>query len=195
MRKKIGILSLFLINFLSFGKINDELGLLKNEEKVILEKKIDEISQKRGITIYVNSFSGEEGFIAEKAERLVILNLIKPNDKSFKVELKLTKDMELDDTQNNIDNILISAEDLLKEKKILEYSDTILTGVDEILENIRIEEPIVAEEEIIEEKKNNFFIGMGIAFFVIFAIIIRVLMLKYKKSFKEEIDIISRKKY
>lgn len=195
MRKKIGILSLFLINFLSFGKINDELGLLKNEEKVILEKKIDEISQKRGITIYVNSFSGEEGFVAEKAERLVILNLIKPNDKSFKVELKLTKDMELDDTQNNIDNILISAEDLLKEKKILEYSDTILTGVDEILENIRIEEPIVAEEEIIEEKKNNFFIGMGIAFFVIFAIIIRVLMLKYKKSFKEEIDIISRKKY
>lgn len=195
MRKKIGVLSLFLINFLSFGKINDELGLLKNEEKVILEKKIDEISQKRGITIYVNSFSGEEGFVAEKAERLVILNLIKPNDKSFKVELKLTKDMELDDTQNNIDNILISAEDLLKEKKILEYSDTILTGVDEILENIRIEEPIVAEEEIIEEKKNNFFIGMGIAFFVIFAIIIRVLMLKYKKSFKEEIDIISRKKY
>lgn len=195
MRKKIGVLSLFLINFLSFGKINDELGLLKNEEKVILEKKIDEISQKRGITIYVNSFSGEEGFVAEKAERLVILNLIKPNDKSFKVELKLTKDMELDDTQNNVDNILISAEDLLKEKKILEYSDTILTGVDEILENIRIEEPIVAEEEIIEEKKNNFFIGMGIAFFVIFAIIIRVLMLKYKKSFKEEIDIISRKKY
>lgn len=194
MRKKITVLSLFLLSILSFGKINDGLGILNDEEKVTLEEKISEISEKRGISIYVNSFSGDEGFVVEKAEKLVILNLIKPDEDTLKVELKLTKDMELDDIQDNIDNILVANESYLKDKKILTYITETLNGLDGVLENVKIEEPIVVEEEIVQEKKNGFFIEMGIAFFVIFAIILRVLMLKYRKSLKEEIDIISRKR-
>lgn len=195
MRKKVVLLGLFLMNFLTFGKINDSLELFNEEEKVALEKKIEEVSQDKGVTIYLNTFSKDEGFVSDKAERVVILNLIKTDENKIKVELKLTKDMELDDFQGNIDNILVINEKYLKEKNFVQYSDGVLNGVNEILENIKIEEPIVAEEEIVEEKKSGFFIGMGIAFFVIFAIIIRVLMLKYKKSFREEMDIISRKKY
>jgi hypothetical protein len=194
MRKKIAILSLFLLSILSFGKINDGLGILNDEEKVTLEEKISEISEKRGISIYVNSFSGDEGFVVEKAEKLIILNLIKPDEDTLKVELKLTKDMELDDIQDNIDNILVANESYLKDKKFLNYITETLNGLDGVLENVKIEEPIVVEEEIVQEKKNGFFIEMGIAFFVIFAIILRVLMLKYRKSLKEEIDIISRKR-
>lgn len=194
MRKKIAILSLFLLSILSFGKINDGLGILNDEEKVTLEEKISEISEKRGISIYVNSFSGDEGFVVEKAEKLIILNLIKPDEDTLKVELKLTKDMELDDIQDNIDNILVANESYLKDKKFLNYISETLNGLDGVLENVKIEEPIVVEEEIVQEKKNGFFIEMGIAFFVIFAIILRVLMLKYRKSLKEEIDIISRKR-
>ena len=194
MRKKIAILSLFLLSILSFGKINDGLGILNDEEKVTLEEKISEISEKRGISIYVNSFSGDEGFVVEKAEKLVVLNLIKPDEDTLKVELKLTKDMELDDIQDNIDNILVANESYLKDKKYLNYNTETLNGLDGVLENVKIEEPIVVEEEIVQEKKNGFFIEMGIAFFVIFAIILRVLMLKYRKSLKEEIDIISRKR-
>ena len=194
MRKKIAILSLFLLSILSFGKINDGLGILNDEEKVTLEEKISEISEKRGISIYVNSFSGDEGFVVEKAEKLVVLNLIKPDEDTLKVELKLTKDMELDDIQDNIDNILVANESYLKDKKFLNYITETLNGLDGVLENVKIEEPIVVEEEIVQEKKNGFFIEMGIAFFVIFAIILRVLMLKYRKSLKEEIDIISRKR-
>lgn len=194
MRKKIAILSLFLLSILSFGKINDGLGILNDEEKVTLEEKLSEISEKRDISIYVNSFSGDEGFVVEKAEKLIILNLIKPDEDTLKVELKLTKDMEVDDIQDNIDNILVANESYLKDKKFLNYITETLNGLDGVLENVKIEEPIVVEEEIVQEKKNGFFIEMGIAFFVIFAIILRVLMLKYRKSLKEEIDIISRKR-
>ena len=195
MKKRLVILSLFLLSILSFGKINDELELLKEDEKKTLDKKINEIAEKRGINIYVNSFLGDEGFVVEKAEKLMILNLIKSDDKTLKVELKLTKDMELDDLQENIEDVLAVNESFLKEKNYSGYVVEVLNSVDEILENVRFEEPIMVEEEVIQEKKNGFFIGMGIAFFVIFAIILRVLMIKYRKSFKEEIDIISKKKY
>ncbi len=194
MRGKIVVLGVFLLSVLTFGKINDGIDLFTAEEETKLEEKIEEISQRRGLSLYVNSFSGEEGFVVDKAEKLVVLNIIKPSEEKIKIELKLTKDMELDDFQENIDGILIGNENLLKEKKFYDYSKEILTEIDEILENVKIEEPIVVEEEIVVEQKNSFFIGMGIAFFVIFGIIVRVLMLKYKKSLKEEIDIISRKR-
>ncbi|WP_349763778.1 hypothetical protein [Fusobacterium sp. SYSU M8D902] len=195
MSKKLIALSFFLLNILTFAKVNDELGVLNDEQKVSIEKKIEEISEKRGINIYVNTFSGDEGFVADKAEKLVILNLTKPEEKSLKVELKLTKDMELEEVQEDIDNILNGNEKSLKEKNYFEYITEVLVGIDGVLENIKFEEPIVVEEEVVQEKKNGFFIGMGIAFFVIFGIIIRVLMIKYRKSFKEEMEIVSRRKY
>lgn len=195
MNKKLIALSFFLLNILTFAKVNDELGVLNDEQKVSIEKKIEEISEKRGINIYVNTFSGDEGFVADKAEKLVILNLTKPEEKSLKVELKLTKDMELEEVQEDIDNILNGNEKSLKEKNYSEYITEVLVGIDGVLENIKFEEPIVVEEEVVQEKKNGFFIGMGIAFFVIFGIIIRVLMIKYRKSFKEEMEIVSRRKY
>ncbi|WP_291258861.1 hypothetical protein [Fusobacterium sp.] len=195
MSKKLIALSFFLLNILTFAKVNDELGVLNDEQKVSIEKKIEEISEKRGVNIYVNTFSGDEGFVADKAEKLVILNLTKPKEKSLKVELKLTKDMELEEVQEDIDNILNGNEKSLKDENYSEYIMEVLIDIDGVLENIKFEEPITVEEEEVQEKKNGFFIGMGIAFFVIFGIIIRVLMIKYRKSFKEEMEIVSRRKY
>lgn len=194
MKKRLVIISFLLLSIFSFGKLTDNLEILKDEEKTIIENKINEISEKRDVRIYVNSFLEDEGFVVENAEKLIILNLIKKDENIYKVELKLTKDMELDEYQENINDLLIANEKFLKEKKVGDFVVETLSGVDNILENIKIEEPIVVEEDIIEEKKNGFFIGMGIAFFIIFAIILRGLMIKYHRSFKEEMDIISRKK-
>lgn len=194
MKKRLVIISFLLLSIFSFGKLTDNLEILKDEEKTIIENKINEISEKRDVRIYVNSFLEDEGFVVENAEKLIILNLIKKDENTYKVELKLTKDMELDEYQENINDLLIANEKFLKEKKVGDFVVETLSGVDNILENIKIEEPIVVEEDIIEEKKNGFFIGMGIAFFIIFAIILRGLMTKYHRSFKEEMDIISRKK-
>lgn len=194
MRKKIFIVGIFLINLLLFGRVNDNLNLFDEVQKVELEKKIEDIGKKRDINIYVNSFSGEEGFVVEQAERVLILNLIKSSEEKFKVELKVTKDMELDDIQGSIDEVLNINERYLAEKKIVDYTMGVLDGLDGIIDKIKIEDPIVIEEEITEEKKNKFLIGMGALFFLIFILIIRILMVKYKKSFKEEIEIVSKKK-
>lgn len=194
MRKKIFIVGIFLINLLLFGRVNDNLNLFDEVQKVELEKKIEDIGKKRDINIYVNSFSGEEGFVVEQAERVLILNLIKSSEEKFKVELKVTKDMELDDIQGSIDEVLNINERYLAERKIVDYTMGVLDGLDGIIDKIKIKDPIVIEEEITEEKKNKFLIGMGALFFLIFILIIRILMVKYKKSFKEEIEIVSKKK-
>ena len=194
MKKKLIILGFLLINLLSFGKINDNLNIFDENQKNVIENKIKEISENRNISIYVKSFVEDDWFVAEQAEKLVMLNLIKLDEKKFKVELKLTKDIELEDVQSEIDNLLNINEQYLKEKKSDKYVVEILNGLDEILAGIKIEEPIIVEEEVVEEKENKFFIIMGGIFFIIFAMIIRILMVKYKKSFKEEMEIVSRRK-
>lgn len=194
MKKGLIIIGIFLVNILTLGKINDNLNIFDENQKVAIEKKIEEISSDKDISVYVNSFSGDEGFVVETAEKLVILNLIKSDENKLKIELKLTKDIELEEVQEGIDNLLSINEQYLKEEQFDKYVVEILSGLDEMLAEIKIEDPIVIEEEIVEEKENKFLIGMGIIFFIIFAMIIRILMVKYKKSFKEEMEIVSRKK-
>ena len=190
--KKILFLFVLLATF-AFGKVNDTLSLFTADQLKRINEQIDEIQDKRGITVYVNTYSGDEGFVIDKAQKVVVLNIIKMEDGNPKVELKFSKDMELDDdTQSGIDDLLNLNEKSISENKNAEYVNEMLIGVDSLMENIKIEEPIVVEQELVTEKKVGFFIGMGLAFLIIFGIIVRVLMMKYKKSFKEEMDIISR---
>lgn len=190
--KKILFLFVLLATF-AFGKVNDTLSLFTADQLKSINEQIDEIQDKRGITVYVNTYSGDEGFVIDKAQKVVVLNVIKMEDGNPKVELKFSKDMELDDdTQSGIDDLLNLNEKSISENKNAEYVNEMLIGVDSLMENIKIEEPIVVEQELVTEKKVGFFIGMGLAFLIIFGIIVRVLMMKYKKSFKEEMDIISR---
>lgn len=194
MKKRLMAIGFFLVSILTFGKINDNLNLFNENQKIEIEKKVEDISEKRNISVYINSFSEDEGFVAEKAEKLVILNLIKTDDDRLKIELKLTKDIELDEVQDAVNELLNTNEQYLQEKQFDKYAVEILSGLDAILAEIKIEEPIVIEEEVVEEKESKFFIIMGVVFFIIFALIIRILMVKYKKSFKEEMEIVSRKK-
>ncbi|WP_410207374.1 hypothetical protein [Fusobacterium sp.] len=190
------ILFLFiLLTTLAFGKVNDTLSLFTPEEIEKIDQQIEKIQDERDVTIYVNTYSDEEGFVIDKAQKVIALNIIRLEDGNPRVELKFSKDMELDeDTQNIIEDLLNLNEKSIAENKNSEYVSEMLIGVDSLLENIKIEEPIVVEQELVKEKKAGFFLIMGLAFLVIFGIIIRVLMIKYNRSFKEEIDIISGEK-
>lgn len=194
MKKRLMAIGFFLVSILTFGKVNDNLNLFNENQKIEIEKKVEDISEKRNISVYINSFSEDEGFVAEKAEKLVILNLIKTDDDRLKIELKLTKDIELDEVQDAVNELLNTNEQYLQEEQFDKYAVEILSGLDDILAEIKIKEPIVIEEEVVEKKESKFFIIMGVVFFIIFALIIRILMVKYKKSFKEEMEIVSRKK-
>ena len=71
--------------------------------------------------------------------------------------------------------------------EIGKYSIEVLEGIDGILDKIKIEEPIVIEEEVTKNEKFNIFGCIAIAFFVIFGIIIRVLSIqKKRKELKEK---------
>lgn len=190
------ILFLFiLLTTLAFGKVNDTLSLFTPEEIEKIDQQIEKIQDERDVTIYVNTYSDEEGFVIDKAQKVIALNIIRLEDGNPRVELKFSKDMELDeDTQNIIEDLLNLNEKSIAENKNSEYVSEMLIGVDSLLQNIKIEEPIVVEQELVKEKKAGFFLIMGLAFLVIFGIIIRVLMIKYNRSFKEEIDIISGEK-
>lgn len=192
--KKILVIFVLLSTIL-FAKINDTLSLFTEEQKQEIGNTIDKIEENRGVSIYLNTYSGEEGFVIDKVQKVVVLNMIKIDDSNMKVELKFSKDMELDDeAQNTIEELLTANEKSIYDKQNTEYVQEMLIGVDALLENIKIEEPIVVEQEKVNEEKNTFFIGMGLAFLIIFGIIIRVLMVKYNRTLKEEIDIISRDK-
>ena len=108
--KKILFLFVLLATF-AFGKVNDTLSLFTADQLKSINEQIDEIQDKRGITVYVNTYSGDEGFVIDKAQKVVVLNIIKMEDGNPKVELKFSKDMELDDdTQSGIDEIFRRAQ-------------------------------------------------------------------------------------
>lgn len=184
-----------LMSSILFGKINDTLSLFTEEQKAEIDNTISKIEENRGISVYINTYSGDEGFVIDKAQKVVVLNMIKIDDTNMKVELKFSKDMELDDeTQNSVEELLTVNEKSIYDRQNTEYVEEILIGVDAMLENIKIETPIVVEQEQVDEQKNIFFVGMGVAFLLIFGIIVGVLMIKYNRSLNEEIDIITRDK-
>lgn len=192
--KKTLVIFILLSTFL-FGKINDTLSLFTAEQKAEIDSTISKIEENRGISIYINTYSGDEGFVIDKVQKVIVLNMIKIDDSNMKIELKFSKDMELDDeTQSNVEELLNVNEKSIYDRENTEYVEEILIGVDAMLENIKIETPIVVEQEQVDEQKNIFFIVMGVAFLLIFGIIVRVLMIKYNRSLNEEIDIITNDK-
>ena len=72
--KKILFLFVLLATF-AFGKVNDTLSLFTADQLKSINEQIDEIQDKRGITVYVNTYSGDEGFVIDKAQKVVVLNL------------------------------------------------------------------------------------------------------------------------
>ena len=165
--KKILFLFVLLATF-AFGKVNDTLSLFTADQLKSINEQIDEIQDKRGISVYVNTYSGDEGFVIDKAQKVVVLNIIKMEDGNPKVELKFSKDMELDDdTQSGIDDLLNLNEKSISENKNAEYVNEMLIGVDSLMENIKIEEPIVVEQELVTEKSRFFLLEWGLLLIIL----------------------------
>lgn len=172
--KKILFVFLFLSSIL-FAKINDTLLLFNEEQKKEIDTVITKIAENHNIDLYINTYSDDEGFIIDRNQKVIVLNIIKVDKDKIKIELKLSKDMELDEeSKNSIEELLGENENTIKNGDVILYIQEMLVGIDEILENIKVEEPIVIEEPEKVENKKNFFVGIGLAILIIFGIIIRV---------------------
>lgn len=181
MKKLLITIGLIIVMGNSYAGVNDTLKLFSEEEKVSVEQKITELENKRKLHIHVNTLSLEEGFSVEDPEKVIILNIKKEENSKGKIELNFSRDIDVEDYQEDINLILSNAEGTLSKGEIGKYSIEVLEGIDGILDKIKIEEPIVVEEEVTKNEKFNIFGGIAIAFFVIFGIIIRVLSIQKKR--------------
>ena len=181
-KKLLITIGLIIVMGNSYAGVNDTLKLFSEEEKVSVEQKITELENKRKLHIHVNTLSLEEGFSVEDPEKVIILNIKKEENSKGKIELNFSRDIDVEDYQEDINLILSNAEGTLsKGGEIGKYSIEVLEGIDGVLDKIKIEEPIVVEEEVTKNEKFNIFGGIAIAFFVIFGIIIRVLSIQKKR--------------
>lgn len=137
--KKIKILLSFLmLSVLAFAELNDNLKLFDEGQRKTIEKKIEDIKTERDLKVFVNTFNEDIGFVTSKSERAVILNLKKIGEENYKVEISLSKDIDIEEQTTDIEEILSESAKLLEEKKYSEYIITILDGMDAVLEEIKI---------------------------------------------------------
>lgn len=168
MKKIYAVIIFLLCSLFSFANFNDNLNLLKEEDRKLVEEKIKEISDKKGISIFVNTLSLEEGFAISDPEHAVIFNLKKAdNMKKFEVEVSFSKDIDMDDHNDEVNEILASTEEVLKQGEYTKYIIGTLDGIGTVLDDIEIEplnQMTMTKEQ--EESGNNNFIVLSIAIFI-----------------------------
>lgn len=186
MRKIYTTIIFIVFSVLSFANFNDNLNLLKEEDKKIVEEKIKEISSEKGITIFVNTLSIDEGFAISDPEHAMILNLKKADGvKKFEVELSFSKDIDMDDYKDEMDEALTSMEEILKQGEYTKYFIGVLDGVGTVLRDIEIEplnQMTMTKEQ--EEKGNNIYILLLIG--VIITVIGAFALYKLEKNDKKK---------
>ena len=186
--KKIIITFLFLISSVfSFATINDNLNILKDEEKVEINEKIEEIKKEKDLTVFVNTLSMDVGFAVSDPERALILNIKKGDKETYKVELSFSKDIDVEDFQDDINTTLTDAAPLLERKEYGKYILTVLDGAGSVLQEVNIE--ALNQMTMTKEQENNSTPIMVAAFVIIILFIVYKMYAAYKdKSNQEEDD-------
>ncbi|MBQ3437351.1 MAG: hypothetical protein IJG31_02415 [Fusobacterium sp.] len=139
--KKIHILLFFLINSVfSFANLTDNLNLLKEEDKKIVEERMKQLAEEKNLTVFVNTLPSDEGFKISDPEHAMILNLKKiENTKKYEVELSFSKDIDIEDYRDEIEEALNSTEEILKQEEYGKYLGATLDEISGVLKNIEIE--------------------------------------------------------
>ncbi|WP_315524169.1 hypothetical protein [Fusobacterium massiliense] len=139
MKKILAIFLFLLISILSLANVNDNLNLLKDDDKKEINEKIKQIKKEKDVTVFVNTLYMEESFVVSDPERALILNLKKSNDEKYNVEVSFSKDIDVDDYQEEMNNLLNETATLLERKEYTKYILTILDGATAILQEVNID--------------------------------------------------------
>jgi len=144
------ILVLFLVVYmsvLSAAGVDDKAGILTEIEKAELEKRVEEVSEKTGLDIYMNYFTVKDSIELKEVEKSVIINFLKQDSSTLEVRINLTQDVSIEEYRGNIENTLDNLEPFLKEEKYLKYSMELLGSIEEVL---------VKTQSTDEEKEKDF---------------------------------------
>lgn len=158
----------FMLSSFLFANFNDNLNILKEEDKQNINEKIDALAKEKNINVFVNTLAMGEGFAISDPELAVILNLKKvENSKKFEVELSFSKDIDIEEHKDEVEEVLASTEELLKQEEYAKYIIATLDGIRNILQDVEIEQlnqMTMTQEQ--EESGNNIFVGLGIVLMI-----------------------------
>lgn len=186
--KKIMISILFvLFSVFSFANVNDSLNLLNDEEKTEIGDKVEEIKNEKDLTVFVNTLAIDEGFAVSDPERALILNIKKGDKENYKVEISFSKDIDVDDFQEDINQTLTDTQVLLERKEYKKYILTVLDGVSSVLQEVEIE-PLNQMTMTKEQEKTNINILIGIFAVIVIAIGFRMYRVYKDRNKKEDED-------
>lgn len=185
--RKLIITFLFVItSIFSFSAVNDGLNLLNDEEKTEINDKIEEIKNEKDLTVFVNTLSIDEGFAVSDPERALILNIKKGNKENYKVEISFSKDIDVDDYEEDINGTLNDSQVLLERKEYKKYILTVLDGVSSVLQEINVE-PLNQMTMTKQQEKGSTTV-LAIVFFGVVGAIIFKMYKDYKNRNKKDED-------
>lgn len=185
--RKLIITFLFVItSIFSFSAVNDGLNLLNDEEKTEINDKIEEIKNEKDLTVFVNTLSIDEGFAVSDPERALILNIKKGNKENYKVEISFSKDIDVDDYEEDINGTLNDSQVLLERKEYKKYILTVLDGVSSVLQEINVE-PLNQMTMTKQQEKGSTTV-LAIVFFGVVGAIIFKMYEDYKNRNKKDED-------
>ena len=185
--RKLIITFLFVItSIFSFSAVNDGLNLLNDEEKTEINDKIEEIKNEKDLTVFVNTLSIDEGFVVSDPERALILNIKKGNKENYKVEISFSKDIDVDDYEEDINGTLNDSQVLLERKEYKKYILTVLDGVSSVLQEINVE-PLNQMTMTKQQEKGSTTV-LAIVFFGVVGAIIFKIYEDYKNRNKKDED-------
>lgn len=186
MRKLIITFLFVIMSIFSFSAVNDGLNLLNDEEKTEINDKIEEIKNEKDLTVFVNTLSIDEGFAVSDPERALILNIKKGNKENYKVEISFSKDIDVDDYEEDINGTLNDSQVLLERKEYKKYILTVLDGVSSVLQEINVE-PLNQMTMTKQQEKGSTTV-LAIVFFGVVGAIIFKMYEDYKNRNKKDED-------
>ncbi|MGL6115487.1 MAG: hypothetical protein ACRC1R_10750 [Cetobacterium sp.] len=172
-------LGIIFISTIIFAQINDNLNILNDGDKTLIQEKIEELKEKNDIKVYVNTLISGEGFEIEDPEKSILINFTQKDDKTVNVEIKFTQDLNMEEKGPELDILLDNLEQFVKEKKYGEYTVEFLNGTQELLsENITLQE----QEEYSQDQSRAKYIFFGGIIFICLTILIIILKIKSKRN-------------
>ncbi len=184
MKKILVVVSFLVISLLRFSEINDNLNLFSESQKKIIGEKIEEISEEKNISTYINTFNEDIGFIVSNPEKAFILNLKKMSEDDYKVEASFSKDIDIEGNRIEIEEVLVEGSKLLENKNYYEYIIMILDTVGTVLGEVDISK-LDNRKMTVENKK----MCRGSTCYILGALFLVVLflLLVFRKRFFEVI--------
>lgn len=146
MRKKILGLFILILSVFSFSQIKDNLGSFSSEETKRIEKRMEEISKKSKLDLYINTYKDGKNTQLKVLEKSVIIDMVKVDNEHLNVKLSFSQDIDISSYQEELENVLGNLENLITEGENEQYTMELLTSLEDIFNRMGEDKEIQKEK-------------------------------------------------